>query len=152
MCKGANKDISGKYGVCSNLYHMLSAFIALSYNWDSDGNCSQTAIEMSSVELLFRLLLSQRHCSYFFPNPSSLKHLHFDILPTPEAAQGPFFHEIFLDHSQPSPILPSLNLDRIVRCPHPIFPQLHTGMIFYNLSVQYLIRLGKGGVGDCTWG
>lgn len=115
-CKVCNEGRQSKK-IRGLLRCLKTAFWFDASPWDSSRTLTCT-VTASSLELLFRLLLSQSYCSSFFPNLKCLKEspLHiFTLYLLPKAAQHPPFYEIFFDHSQASQILPSLYLDGTIR-------------------------------------
>lgn len=84
--------------VCSGAYKP-AFFAALSSNWGSIANLMHAGTA-SSLELLFRLLLSLNHCYILFPQPQKLlgePPSYIDSLSSSEPVQGPFSIEVFIN-------------------------------------------------------
>lgn len=124
------------------LKNQPSGFAALPYYWESSHSlmCTVTA---SSLELLFRLFLSQSHCSYFF--------LLFKCL-----QESPLQISTFYSPPKPTQCLPSMRPSSITP-KYPKFsflsieiefsgipivlPQFNISVSFSNFSLHYSTRM-----------
>lgn len=143
---GQTRVCQGNTGFAQMLRLWFSGFAALSYSWESSCNFTQMVIWCALWSCCLGCFCLRGYYSYFFPTSSIKKSLQTIYVLTFYLVQNQLKslgYEIFFDHSQPSQILPPLNLDRIARHSHTVLFQLNMSMLFDNFFCVLLVQNGK---------